>query len=103
MPGVQLLHPPRPFEVDGQEVGADRAMLTTPTEPIVRPALSEEEKRRFLRERGLFLADGSFDLYESIVEANEACEVHWPAAPEGAPPFVLGLAGKTRARHPYRG
>ena len=91
------------FEVDGHEVAADRAMLTAPTEPVTRPTMSEEEKRRFLRERGLFLADGTFDLHEAIVEPNEACEVRWPTTTEGAPPFALGLGGSTRDRHPYRG
>ena len=91
------------FEVDGHEVAANRAMLTGPTELVATPTMSEGEKRRFLRERGLFLADGTFDLYEAIVEANEACEVRWPTANEGAPPFVLGLRGRTRGQHPYRG
>jgi hypothetical protein len=91
------------FEVDGGEVEKDRAMLTGATELVEKPVMSEEEKRRFLRERGLFLADGKFDLYEAIVAPNERVEVRWPAAPEGAAPWVVQVGGATRGGDPYRG
>lgn len=91
------------FTVDGREVGKDGAMLTAPTELIEQPVMSEEEKRRFLRERGLFLADGRFDLYEAIVGPNEQVELRWPTTPEGAPPFVVPVGGMVKVRHPYRG
>lgn len=92
-----------PFEVDGREVARDHAMLTAPTEAVAQPVMSVEEKRRFLRERGLFLADGSFDLFEAIVAPNEQVELRWPTAPEGAPPFVVGVGGVVKGRDPYRG
>ena len=91
------------FSVDGREVGKDRAMLTAPTELVEQPVMSEEEKRRFLRERGLFLADGRFDLYEAIVGVNEQVELRWPSVPEGAAPFVVAVGGTGKVRHPYRG
>ncbi|MBK7825623.1 MAG: hypothetical protein IPJ59_10480 [Nannocystis sp.] len=90
------------FEVDGREVGADRATLGAAVEAVERPVMNEDQKRRFLRERGLFLADGSFDLYEAIVAPDAYCEVLWPLAPEGAPPFVVAATGPV-GRHPYRG
>lgn len=92
-----------PFEVDGRAVARDHAMLTATTELVAQPVMSVEEKRRFLRERGLFLADGSFDLYEAIVAPNERVELRWPTTPEGAPPFVVPVGGATRGRDPYRG
>lgn len=78
-------------------------MLTAPTELVEQPVMSEEEKRRFLRERGLFLADGRFDLYEAIVGVNEQVELRWPSVPEGAAPFVVAVGGTGKVRHPYRG
>ena len=78
-------------------------MLTATTELVAQPVMSVEEKRRFLRERGLFLADGKFDLYEAIVAPHERVELRWPTTPEGAPPFVVQVGGATRGRDPYRG
>ena len=92
-----------PFEVDGREVAKDHAMLTTATALVETPVMSEEQKRRFLRERGLFVADGRFDLYEAIVAPNQRVELRWPTAPEGAPPFVSAIEGAVRGRDPYRG
>ncbi len=63
--------------------------------------MSDDEKRRFLRERGLFLADGSFDFHEAIVAANETCEVAWPTTPGGAAPISLPVDART-GRPPSR-
>lgn len=90
------------LEVEGREVAADAAMLELPTQAIDRPALDEDGKRRFLRERGLFLADGEFDLFEAVVLPDQTVELQWPSAPVGAPPRVLPAAQALR-RGPYRG
>jgi hypothetical protein len=89
------------FEIGGREVAADAASLAMPITAITEPALDTEAKRRFLRERGLFLVDGTFDLYEAIIEPGGSYELLWPSLPAGAPPFVRPIAAGTR-RDPYR-
>lgn len=76
------------FEVQGRAIAADRVSLVGPIEHIIRPFMTETERQRFLRVRGLFLADGQFDLFESIIEPGQACELLWPNAPAGAPPAI---------------
>lgn len=90
------------FAVDGRELRADHVMLTPPPEAVPQPAMSEDEKRRFLRERGLFLADGSFDLFESILAPDQPCELQWPTSPADAPPFVTPIRATSRGGSPYR-
>lgn len=89
------------LEVEGRTVPADAANLALPLAPVPEPALTADEKTRFLRERGLFAADGEFDLFEAIVAPGQPCELLWPSAPDGAPP-VLRATAAPRARDPYR-
>jgi hypothetical protein len=89
------------FEIEGRAVAADAASLALPIEPVQPSTLAEDELRKFLRVRGLFLVDGKFDLYEAIVEPGRTYELLWPSAPAGAPPFVHAAAQR-RGRDPYR-
>ena len=89
------------FEALGRRVAADALTLALPLLPVAKPAISEAQLQRFLRERGLFLVDGSFDLFEAIVEPEAAHELLWPSLPAGAPPFIQAAEGKAR-RDPYR-
>ena len=89
------------FEVAGREVAADAASLALPITRISAPVLDDEAKKRFLRERGLFLVDGSFELYESILTPGGFYELLWPSLPAGAPPFVRQTEGVARS-DPYR-
>lgn len=89
------------FEVEGRAVATDGVWLALPTTRITAPALDQEQLRRFLRERGLFLVDGQFDLYEAILEPGDSYELLWPTAPAGAPPFIRA-AGSAPVRDPYR-
>lgn len=89
------------FEIAGREVAADSASLAMPIAHITEPAMDTDAKRRFLRERGLFIADGNFDLYEAIIEPGGSYELLWPSLPAGAPPFVRPISGVSR-RDPYR-
>ncbi|MBL9107581.1 MAG: hypothetical protein JNL82_42230 [Myxococcales bacterium] len=91
-----------PFEVQGRLVEADRAALLLPTEPIDDPVLDEAAKHQYLRERGLFLADGRFDLFESVVLPNHPYELAWPTSPRDAPPFVRPSRALPPG-DPYRG
>ena len=69
--------------------------------PFDTPTLDDAAKQKFLRERGLFLADGKFDLFEAIVEPNLTYELARPAAPDGAPPFIRPSRALPRGT-PYR-
>ncbi len=89
------------FEVEGRSIAAESVALALPTPAIAEPVMSAEQKQRFLRERGLFLVDGRFDLFESIIEPDRFYELLWPSAPEGAPP-VLQNAPQGRRADPYR-
>lgn len=90
------------FDVRGRAVEADHAWLDLPTAPISQPALDEDAKRKFLRQRGLFLGDGQFDLYESILEPGRAYELVWPSLPAGAPPMVVRASGQVIRETPFR-
>jgi hypothetical protein len=90
-----------PFEIQGRPVDADAVSLAMPIVPIEKPILTDEQKRRFLRERGLFLNDGTFDLHETIIEPGGTYELLWPTLPAGAPPFIRGAPAALR-RDPYR-
>jgi len=89
------------FEVGGREVAADSVSLTLPLVPVSGPGISDEAKQRFLRERGLFLVDGSFDLHEAILEPGGSYALLWPSLPENAPPFIRAAAGPGE-HGPYR-
>jgi hypothetical protein len=91
-----------PFEVQGRPVAADRATLDLPILPVDPPELDIAARQRYLRERGLFLADGKFDLFEAILEPNATHELLWPAAPADAPPFVRPSRALPPG-DPYRG
>lgn len=91
-----------PFEIQGRLVEADRASLVLPTEPIDAPILDQTAKQRYLRERGLFLADGRFDLFESVVLPNLPYELTWPTTPGDAPPCVRPSRALPPG-DPYRG
>lgn len=90
-----------PFEIQGQLVDTDRASLLLPIHPVDAPVLDDAAKQKFLRERGLFLADGKFDLFEAILEPNITYELVRPAAPDGAPPFIRPSRALP-AGNPYR-
>ena len=90
------------FEVQGRHVDTDRASLLLPIHPIDAPALDDAAKQRFLRERGLFLADGRFDLFEAIVLPNHPYELIWPSSPANAPPFIRPSRALPPG-DPYRG
>ena len=89
------------FEIEGREIAADGASLALPILPVLEPAMDHDRQVRFLRERGLFSADGQFDLFEAIVEPEQTHELLWPSAPDGVPP-VLHAAAHQRAKNPYR-
>ena len=89
------------FEVDGRQVAADAVTLAMGTAPVPAPNLTDAAKARFLRERGLFLVDGQFDLFETIVEPGGTYELLWPSLPADAPPFIRAAPGAPR-RNPYR-
>ena len=89
------------FEVAGQAITADGVSLALPIKPVAETVLTPEQKQRFLRERGLFLVDGQFDLFEAIVEPEQTYELLWPSAPEGAPP-VLYATSQRSPGNPYR-
>lgn len=89
------------FEVAGRVVDADAVSLALPIAPITAPAMTEAEHQRFLRERGLFLADGAFDLFEAIIEPGRTHDLLWPTAPAAAPP-VIRATRDTPRRAPYR-
>jgi len=89
------------FEIAGKPIAGDGVSLALPIRPVLEPTITAEQKQRFLRERGLFLVDGQFDLFEAIVEPEHTYELLWPSAPEGAPP-ILKAAPHGRAGDPYR-
>lgn len=90
------------FDVRGRAVEADKAWLALPTAPISQPALDDDAKAKFLRQRGLFLGDGQFDLFESIIEPGRPYELVWPSLPEGAPPMIVPASGAVAREHPFR-
>lgn len=102
-PPIWVLHEMRScaFEIQGRAVARDAASLALPISKLASPTIDEEAKRKFLRERGLFLVDGSFDLHEAILEPGRSYELLWPSLPEGAPPFVRAAESAAR-RDPYR-
>ncbi|MDC0719015.1 hypothetical protein [Nannocystis bainbridge] len=81
------------FDIDGRHVEADAVTLGLPLTAVTRPAMTESARQRFLRQRGLFLADGQFELFEAIVEPGAAYEVQWPSAPAGVPPVIHATTG----------
>lgn len=89
------------FEVAGKAIAEDSVSLALPIHAVTEPTIGVEQKQRFLRERGLFLADGDFNLFEAIVEPGFSCELLWPSAPERAPP-ILQAAPQQGAADPYR-
>ena len=90
-----------PFEIQGKTIDVDGVSLALPIKPVTEPAITGEQKQKFLRERGLFLADGTFDLFEVIIEPGSTYEMLWPSAPASAPP-ILRAAPQARAGDPYR-
>ncbi|HEY0132836.1 MAG TPA: hypothetical protein VGB85_02115 [Nannocystis sp.] len=89
------------FEIQGKTIDAGGVSLALPIKPVAEPAITGEQKKKFLRERGLFLADGKFDLFEAIIEPGSTYEMLWPSAPGGAAP-ILRAAPQARAGDPYR-
>jgi hypothetical protein len=89
------------YEVEGRPVPADSTTIELTLPPITAPSLGEAQLERFLRERGLFLADGQFDLFEAIVEPEQTYELVWPSAPTDAPPLLRATTAR-RAKNPYR-
>ena len=55
------------FEVDSERIRGDRVLVTTPLKPVEAEVAQAAglDLTRFLRERGLFSYDGSFDLFEA--------------------------------------
>lgn len=89
------------FEVQGQEVAADTASLAIPIAPVAVPAMDDLARHRFMRQRGLFLADGQFDFFEAVLEPGATVEVVRPSAPAGAPVIVRTVRGAPK-QSPYR-
>lgn len=79
------------FDVADRRVEADGVTLALPIAPVAEPAITETQRQRFLRQRGLFLVDGRFDLFEAIVEPGAHCELSWASSPADAPPLLLGV------------
>ena len=72
------------FSVDGEPVPGARVLVQKPME-LICPDEAEErglKLARFLRERGLFLSDGQFTLFESRVETGEPVQVQFFEASE---------------------
>jgi len=70
------------FEVGGDTVDGSRVMVRAPLQAIEREALETggQSLKQFLRERGLFAADGSFELFEAILEPGAGVRVEVPGA-----------------------
>lgn len=81
------------FDVHDRHVEADGVTLSLPIAPVLDPVMTETERQRFLRRRGLFLVDGQFDLFEAILEPGAVYELRWPSAPDGAPPVIHATQG----------
>ncbi len=90
-----------PFEIEGRALAAESVSLALPSLPVTAPTMTPEQQQRFLRERGLFTADGQFDLFEAIVEPEHSYEVLWPSAPANAAP-ILRAAAEGKRKDPYR-
>jgi len=90
------------FDVHDRHVDADAVTLALPIAPVPEPAMTETVRQKFLRQRGLFLVDGKFDLFEAILEPGAVYELQWPSAPEGAPPVVRPTTGVVAPRGAYR-
>lgn len=68
--------------------------LLRPLTPVAADdlAMDETAMSRFLRERGLFLSDGEFVFFESIVAPQEHCRVYIPEHETGCGPIVEPIA-----------
>jgi hypothetical protein len=67
------------FSVNGERIPGVRALVQKPMQLISTDEDKESELKlsRFLRERGLFLSDGEFTLFEATVEPGEEVQVHF--------------------------
>lgn len=81
------------FDIHDRHVEADAVTLALPITPVARPFMTESARQRFLRQRGLFLLDGRFDLFEAILEPGAVYELQWASAPQGAPPVIHATSG----------
>jgi hypothetical protein len=65
------------FELGGHAVSRDRVTLDLPPAPVGEGDDEATDKKiaRFLRQRGLFFAEGTFRLFEAIVEPGMTCRL----------------------------
>lgn len=71
------------FEVEGDAMDGDHVLVRTPLEeiPLEQAEADGLDLARYLRERGLFVSDGEYELYEAIVVPGERVRVKLLANP----------------------
>ncbi|MCP4674589.1 MAG: hypothetical protein GY854_03545 [Deltaproteobacteria bacterium] len=74
----------RNIELDGLTIPTDKILISSPAEPVSPETLQTTRLslKRFLRERGLFLFDGEYKLFEARIESNEEVEASFYSKPE---------------------
>lgn len=72
------------FRVDAKRIPGDRVLLRTPLEPVTDEQLRSSglDLRRFLRERGLFAAEGEYTLFESRIDTDQPLNVSLRPEPQ---------------------
>ena len=80
------------FSIGGRSVDAGTATLEIPLEAVDLKPGEEHRKAcaRFLRERGLFFADGEFEFFESVVLSGHRYTLAYHRDPEGSGPVIRG-------------
>jgi hypothetical protein len=80
-----------PFAIDGHEVAADGATLQIETQALDEETLELDDEKitRFLRKRGLFAAEGTYTLYEAILEPGRSYRLERSDRPPGAVPRLV--------------
>ncbi len=71
------------FSVDGMKVKGDRAMIMASADYLESDQISDSlDLEQFLKKRGLFLYDGDFFLFETIIENGDTVETRSIIDPE---------------------
>jgi pimeloyl-ACP methyl ester carboxylesterase len=83
------------FEIEGEVVDTDRATIELPSSLVGGEAEDEEideelEKKisRFLRQRGLFVSEGDYAVFEALIEPDRRYEVSCYEKPPGAAALI---------------
>jgi hypothetical protein len=77
----------RAIEIGGEMLPADGAALDLPLHSVGAQAQAkpEAELATFLRKRGLFHTDGSFEFFEAVLPEGTTCQIVRHADPQGGP------------------